>query len=774
MSLPSGRTLRALLLGAAACALIPDAAFADDGDTTGDGDRPTTVSSVEITARSDAPVATASPATTESIDAASLRDTVNAVNPEDALKYLPSLLVRKRHVGDTQAPMATRTSGVGASARSLIFVDGVLLSALIGNNNSNASPRWGMVSPEEIARVDVGYGPFSAAYAGNSIGAVVNITTRSPTRLEGSLKAAGSWDAFSQYGTKGTYPAGQLAATLGDRWGDVAWFVSADHVKSRSQPLAYVTAVRPVAPSAVGAPTTGSFQDLNRTGAVIQVLGAGGFEDQTQDTFKAKLSWSPSPAFHVGWLGGVFANDTRASAETYLRNTAGDPVYSGALNIGGYAYTVAPSAFSNNVYRFDERHWMNALSAGGVLGGDFTWRAAASLYDYDRDEQRMPSAALPGGSTGGAGSITRLDGTGWRTFDLTGEWRVNAAHTLSFGAHSDRYRLASQRFNTADWIGGAPTTLASASKGKTRTDALWLQDAIALSPGLLLTLGARQEHWEALDGFNYSLAPALSVTQPGLSANAFSPKATLRWTPDDHWSVTGSFGQASRFPTVTELYQTVTTGPTLTVPDPNLRPETAWSTELAIERIDASGRVRLSLFTEDIDDALISQTAPLVPGSATLFSYVQNVGHVRSRGVELAAERRDLGIKGFDLSGSVTWLDSTITQDAAFPAAVGKQAPQTPRWRATVVATWRPNAALALTLAARYSDRVFATIDNTDPVTHTYQGFDGYLVADARANWTINPHWSAAVGIDNLGARDYFLFHAFPQRTAFAELRYAF
>ena len=31
-------------------------------------------------------------------------------------------------------------------------LDGVLLSALFGNNNSNASPRWGMVSPMPFTR----------------------------------------------------------------------------------------------------------------------------------------------------------------------------------------------------------------------------------------------------------------------------------------------------------------------------------------------------------------------------------------------------------------------------------------------------------------------------------------------------------------------------------------------------------------------------------------------------------------------------------------------
>ena len=119
-----------------------------------------------------------------SVDAERLEETTAVITPEDSVRYLPSLFVRKRHVGDTQSPLATRTSGVGASARSLIYADGLLLSSLIGNNNTSASPRWGMVSPEEIERVDVLYGPFSAAYPGNSIGAVVNITTRLPDENE--------------------------------------------------------------------------------------------------------------------------------------------------------------------------------------------------------------------------------------------------------------------------------------------------------------------------------------------------------------------------------------------------------------------------------------------------------------------------------------------------------------------------------------------------------------------------------------------------------------
>ena len=88
-----------------------------------------------------------SPTTQASVDAARIEATVNAVSVEDTIKYLPSLVVRKRHIGDNFAPVATRTSGLGSSARSLIFSDGALLSALIGNNNGNGSPRWSLVAP---------------------------------------------------------------------------------------------------------------------------------------------------------------------------------------------------------------------------------------------------------------------------------------------------------------------------------------------------------------------------------------------------------------------------------------------------------------------------------------------------------------------------------------------------------------------------------------------------------------------------------------------------
>lgn len=714
------------------------------------------------------------------VTADQIATTINAVNVEDTLKYLPSLIVRKRHIGDTQAPLATRTSGLGASARSLIYADGALLSSLIGNNNTLASPRWSLVSPEEIARIDVLYGPFSAAYAGNSIGAVVNITTRLPDRLEATVAAATSVGTFDQYATRRTLPAHQVGATLGDRLGPLALFASVTHTDSRSQPESYVTAPRPTAAAAAGVPAAGGFDDVNRLGQPIRVFGATGFAGQRQDNVKIKAALDVAPGLRLAYVGGLFLNATDGTVETYLTGTAaGQPLYvsptgpAAPLVIDGRAYTLAPGAFDGGLYRYDERHWSHALSATGS-GARVDWQVIGSLYDFAHDVQRQPSGALPAAFAGGAGTITRLDGTGWRTLDAKGAWRSDAAatNTLSAGAHYDRFEVNSNGYATADWRHGGDGALVQASRGKTRTAALWLQDELRIAGPLRLTVGGRYEWWRAYDGFNYALAPALSRSQPARTARGFSPKASLAYTPVPGWTARLSFGKAYRFPTVGELYQAITTGTVLTVPDPNLRPERALSEELALENADRHGSVRLSFFNESIEDALISQSALLVPGSSTAYTYVQNIGRTRARGVELAFRRTDFPVDRIDLSGSATYADATTRRDPAFPSAIGKLLPTVPHWKATAVATWRPDDAVALSAAARYSSRNYATLNNADIVGNTYQGFYQYLVVDLRATVRAADHLTFGIGIDNVNDDRYFLFHPFPQRTFQVDLHW--
>jgi len=293
-----------------------------------------------------------------------------------------------------------------------------------------------------------------------------------------------------------------------------------------------------------------------------------------------------------------------------------------------------------------------------------------------------------------------------------------------------------------------------------------------LLPDLKISAGLRYEDWRAYAGSNFSAAPPLQVSQPHLSASTMSPKASLAWQISDQWKMTGSWGVAYRMPTVTELYQAVSTGTILTVPNPNLKPERASSYELSAERRTDNGFVRLSLFEEDISNALLSQSAPLLPSSTALFSFVQNVDRSRARGLELVVDQYDAFVPGLELMGSLTAVDARVRADAAFAPAVNRFLPQVPKLRANAMATYRLDD-WAFTLGARYSDRSFGTIDNSDPVSQTYQGFAGYFVVDTRLQYRIDEHWRLSAGIDNLNNDKYFLFHPFPQRIAILEIHFA-
>ncbi len=735
-------------------------------DSSNQRDSATAIRGVRITAERDRRPAITQltlPATA-SISALRVRETVNLVDTPDAVKYLPSLFIRKRNNGDTQAVMATRVWGVSSSARSLIFADGVPLTALIANNNTIGGPRWGLIAPEEIERIDMMYGPFSAAYAGNSMGAVMEITTRMPERFEGSIAQTQAWQDFSLYSTKATYGTSQTSARLGNRFGNFSFVASGNYQDSRSQPLTYVTS------STIPSGTTGAIPGLNKLNAPANILGATGLLHTQMTNAKVKLAYDITPTVRAAYTYGWWENDATAGVDSYLERT-------GATTFAGQ------SGFASGNYTLLQRHSSQSLSLRTNTGRDWDFEAVATRYRFDTDRQRFSTVASATGTTfGAAGRVAVLGGTGWSSLDLKGAWHrggLLAAHTVTFGAHADRYELVNPTHSTSDWTVGEPYTgIATRGDGKTRTNALWAQEAWRISPAFRLTVGGRWEQWRGFDGLNVN--GATTVRQPRVEATRFSPKATLSWHAPRDWTVTGSLGKAYRFATAAELYQLVSTGATFSSPDPNLKPDNVLATELRVEKEFARGRAQLSLFNDDVHDAIISQFKPLVPGSATLYSFVSNVDHVRARGAELVLMERDVLVRGMELSGSVTYLNARTlatsgraSASAPANAAIGKHLPNIPDWRASVVAGYRPSSRLGVTLAGRYSGPLWTTLDNADVNPNTYQGFSGWFVADAHVTYRMSHGITATLGADNLLNRKYFLFHPFPQRTLTTSLRYA-
>jgi iron complex outermembrane recepter protein len=702
------------------------------------------------------------PQTSAGIDRQTIAATVNIVDTEDALKYLPSLLLRKRNNGDTQATLETRTWGVNSSARSLVYVDDASISALISNNNTSGAPRWGMVAPEQIERVDMLYGPFAAEYPGNSMGGVVLITTRMPDCFTATIKQTGSVQTYDAYNTRGNYGTANSAATIGDRIGRFSWLLSVNREESLSQPLFFVTS------STMPSGTTGGIAALSKTGTVANVLGAGGLQHSTTDNATLRLAYDVTNWLRLNYTVGFWNNETRAWSQSYLSTPSGTPTFGGV------------SGFANDTYTDNEEHLMNAVALKTNTKGHWDAEAIFTDYDYLKDIQRNPAGVLSGTNFTPNGYIARMDGSGWTTADIKGIWRptgVDGAHELSFGGHRDQYDLQNPTYNTGNWASSSDSgngTFHSRGRGTTTTYALWAQEAWKFAPGFTLTVGGRVESWQASNGFN--LAGRIAASQPSEHSTNFSPKATVAWRIDPDWTAKLSFGEAWRYPTVSELYQIVSTGGSYAVPNANLKPEQVFSGEAMIERRVNNGSLRLSLFQENTHNALISQSTLLNNIYTTTF---QNVRAVRNRGVEFVAAQRDVLVRGLDLSNSVTYVDSRILSDPGFQSstgttATGKHVPYVPDWRDTVQATWHATQRLDLSAALRYQGKMYSTLDNTDRVGHVFGAFDTFLVVDVHVHWRVKGPLTFDAGIDNINNARYYEYHPFPMRSYVADLKASF
>ncbi len=707
------------------------------------------------------------PAPTASKTADDLR-AQNLVNPEDALRYVPNLTIRKRYIGDRNALIGGRSFSTLQAPRGLVLMDGYLLSNFLGRFDA---PRWNMISPEEIDRVDVLYGPYSAIYPGNSIGTTVQVRTRRPDERELSVRTTAFGENFDQYGSRDDYSGYQASAFFGDRCDNGAWFtLGANRQDSTSHPMQYFTVSANAAgqfPTVPGAaaptPVTGVVFDTDPFGRRRAVFGAnGGAIDHTiQSQWKLRGGYAFTDSLEAEGFVAEWHNDTQNENRTFMRDSAGQPVWQGPVVVDDIVFNVPTTALAPSTR--DERHvqWGTTLRTTRDTG----WNASAVFSEYRIAEDFTLQANTPDpvAAIGGAGTNSERDGTGWNTFELQGvytptdgDW-TNGAHTLAFGYHRNDYQLASPVYETADWRSRAGT-LAQDVRGETSLQALYAQDAWALAERWVLTFGLRYEDWEAADGY------------PSREVREWSPKASLSFRPDDDWQVRLSAGRGVRFPTVAELFLGTVTSTQITRNDPNLEPEVSDAVDLTVEYRPAFGRVRLSLFRDDIRDTIWNQVNVFVFPSRNT---VQNVDRVRTRGIETAFSIDGVFIDTLSLEGSLAYASSRILQNDNHPDYVGNQWPRVPDWRGNLQAVWRPAPSWLASVGFRYSGNTFGRLENDDFNGDTYGGISRVRSWDGRVAYTTGNGTELAVGIDNITNDRAYQSHPYPSRTAFAEVRWS-
>jgi iron complex outermembrane receptor protein len=710
------------------------------------------------------------PAVVESVTAQGI-ERINAVETADVFKYMPGSYLRKLYPGSTNSPLVIRGNNSAMTGRTLVLMDGIRISDFTAAGHSNA-PKWFVVAPQEIEKVDVVYGPFSAALSGNAMSGTAMITTHFPEKLEIQADAKYFSQNYHEYDSDENLDGYSAFASAGNKAGKLAYNIWYNRLETENQPISYITKQASSGGTAAGNAVTGWIADKDPKGNARYILGTAGVREIVNNTVKVKLGVDLADHSQLRFTSVLWDSQQDTDApQTYMTDAYGNPVYSGTVDIDGVSFTLSDSTFT---YAESERQdLLNALTYSLDIPGGLNVMVSLSAYNTLDNITKTSSTAAPDAVSGGAGKVTDGD-EGWYTADLRAAYDVRwrGDHTLSAGYHCDQYFTDSETWNAADWKNDTRTTLNQGSEGKTRTQAVYLEDTWHIEDHWSVYIGGRYEWWRGFDASKSIDGDAGRVTSAleDKDDSNFSPKFSTTFTPNDEWRLRFSMALATRYPTVGELYYGgITSTGIIPNANPDLEPEKSFAKDFTISRfVGSDGEARLTFFEDSVEDAIYSQT-----NSYTLVRNFQNVDEVRTRGVEFAFNMRRFFIDGLGLFTNVAWTDSKILRNDSVPESVGKDFPRVPEWRVKGVLDYSPTDKWSLTMTGHYSGEQYNELDNSDS-EGGYGGVDDFLVFDAKFTYRFLPGLQASVGVDNITDELYHVSHPYPMRTFLAELKYAF
>jgi len=225
---------------------------------------------------------------------------------------------------------------------------------------------------------------------------------------------------------------------------------------------------------------------------------------------------------------------------------------------------------------------------------------------------------------------------------------------MGFGAHALTGGFEARNEALAD--PGLP-----GGRSVSRSRALYVQDELALTPRLGLTLGLRHDRY-------------------ALFGDEWSPRLYGVWQADAAWTVKGGYSHGFKAPNLKQIVPGARAeGPNTFLGNPALQPERSRGIELGVGYAAGATQAQLMVFDQRVDDLIEVQlvAAGAVPGVGT-YTYA-NLARARLRGGE-ASLAQTLG-HGFALQLSYAYLDAR--------AAAGQRLDKRPRHSATLRLDWQ-------------------------------------------------------------------------------------
>jgi outer membrane receptor protein involved in Fe transport len=365
----------------------------------------------------------------------------------------------------------------------------------------------------------------------------------------------------------------------------------------------------------------------------------------------------------------------------------------------------------------DTRMGEGALGLDQQFGSDsFTFRAYGQVQGYD---QRFSSVAANRNSE----SLTDLQYVPEQVGGGAAQW------THFFGQHQTLIAgmdvMEVMGASDEQLFTAGTHTRNNASGGRQRILGWFGEDLVRLNNWTIIFAG-RFDDW---NNFNASsictrvsgVCPSPSVLFPARSDFAFSPRLSVLRALTRNVSVTGSMYRAFRAPTLNELYRSFRLANVLTQNNPYLNAERLTGAEAGVNITTMERKLDLrgTFFWSDIVDPVENVTTN--PTSSPVIRQKENLGRIRSRGVELDGVvhiSRDVQISaGYDFTAA-TVVNYTVRQGAI--SLLGNRVAQVPRniftWEARY---WNPSRIL-LSVQGRFVGNQFDDDQNQYPLGRFY------------------------------------------------------
>lgn len=687
---------------------------------------------------------------------------INIATTEDTVKYEPSLVIRRRFIGDSNGTLGIRGSNMFQTSRSMVFADGVPLHYFLESRWSGA-PRWTMVSASEIAQVEVLYGPFSAEYGGNAMGGVVLIETAIPEDFEVHMDGSFFQQDFDAYGADNSLDGFKGFASVGDRIGDWSYYFSYNHLKTEAQPQSF----RDTGTGGAGTtPVTGGTLDNNSVGTERYFYGDTGVVDTRTRNYKFKTGYDFgdwSALLNIAYEDRISEN----TGDTYLRDSNGNPVWSGNVTQDGEDYSITDSSRINE-NELDRDSLSVGLRLKGQLNSNLSLEANINQFDVLNDESRSSAANPEDPAFDGTGQITDYDDTGWQTAEVKLRVAELGQPGLSMvtGLRWEAYELNVNVYDSENYRAGSKSQKDSNSGGKTELTSGFAQLNYEINPQWNTSFGLRAESWKSHGGYYGELDEGndtfVSNDVPGRSEQKFSPKFSLGYKPQQDQTIRYSVAKAYRFPIVEELFSQYKAYNTENIANPELKPENGLHHNLMFQQDIALGYVRVNLFQETIKNVIESQT----DFNSDVRTFVP-VDEVQTHGVEFIVNASNLLIDHLDTRFNITYTKAEITENDPDPSIEGNRYPRMPEWRANLLATYHLTTQWSAALNWQYAHDSYGRLDNTDDEDNVYGAQDGYSRFGAKTTYQINEHYKVGAGIDNITNEIDYVAHPWPGRTLY-------